>query len=265
MKTVYQESVALTLCFFLFILLSGFTVMNMLIGIVCEVIAEVKRHEEEEADNFYLRNNLLDILDCYDKDGDECIGKEEFDLLMTNPEVLDTLQRFGTDADGLTTMAEVIFDADTFSGLGKLSFEELIEVMLRLKGQNGAKVTDVVEVRKFMMQHFKELHNQMRSGFQTINEKIDNSVYVTAQAMIDVRITLAGHQETKVQRHLKALQIGDLLHQLEEKHGKLVATDGFDVEFGRELTLGDIAIRGRIDDRSSEDMMVQVHLKKDIW
>merc|ERR1712232_221126 len=103
-------STVLTTYFLIFVLLSNFTVLNMLIGIVCEVISRVKEEEQQTSENFYLRTHLLDIMDCYDKDGNRALARREYDLLMMNPEFLQLIRDFGTDVTALMTMIEVFYN-----------------------------------------------------------------------------------------------------------------------------------------------------------
>ena len=54
--------------FFLYVLLTNITVMNMLIGIVCEVVAEVKQRDEKNSAVDYLKRNLRELLIELDND-----------------------------------------------------------------------------------------------------------------------------------------------------------------------------------------------------
>ena len=55
--------------FFFYVLLTNITVMNMLIGIVCEVVAEVKQRDEKHSAVDYLKRNLRELLIELDGDG----------------------------------------------------------------------------------------------------------------------------------------------------------------------------------------------------
>ena len=54
--------------FFLYVLLTNITVMNMLIGIVCEVVSEVKLNDERNTAVNYLKRNLRNLLIELDED-----------------------------------------------------------------------------------------------------------------------------------------------------------------------------------------------------
>merc|ERR1712110_974103 len=61
--------------FLVFILLSALTVMNMLIGILCEVVNAVAASEKEESDIAVMKNSILLELKKFD-DGDGMIVGE---------------------------------------------------------------------------------------------------------------------------------------------------------------------------------------------
>jgi hypothetical protein len=135
------------------ILTSAFTVLNMLIGVLCEVVSAVSADEKAKAEVKYLQNNLLCVLMAYDKDGDCTIGQKEFEFFLENPEVHDALAKFGTDVQGLQSLKSVMYENSD-----ALSFDDILQTILRLRGDNVAKVTDIIELREFVRLRTKH-HN----------------------------------------------------------------------------------------------------------
>ena len=66
--------------------------MNMLVGILCEVIHQVSGLEKEQAMVSQLKKRLLEVVDCFDGDDDDSIDKQEFQLLIQNPELRSILK-----------------------------------------------------------------------------------------------------------------------------------------------------------------------------
>lgn len=164
--------------FLVFIFLSHMMVLNMLIGILCDVVHQVAINEKEEAAVAYLKNTLLEILECHDKDNDRQIHRDEFELLMKNPEMHFVLTRFGVNVADLLNLKDVLFEDNTEQDenddededennshglntarrrLRKLSFQEFLEVVLRLRGGNSATVTDIVDLREYVRQRFDRM------------------------------------------------------------------------------------------------------------
>jgi len=194
------------LLFVIFIFLSSFTVMNMLIGILCDVVSQVSQSEKEEATLSALKAELLDVLECHDVDDDRSIGIAEFELLMRNPEVHRILERFSVNGNDMISLKDVLFEernrdfleegqnqpvlaearqvtpsdgierrndssvsmaatSSSFKHLQKkLSFAELLSVVLRLRGGNTSTVTDIVDLREYMRQRFDYLEANNSAG-----------------------------------------------------------------------------------------------------
>mmetsp|Transcript_97080 Transcript_97080/g.274385 ORF Transcript_97080/g.274385 Transcript_97080/m.274385 type:complete len:671 (-) Transcript_97080:78-2090(-) len=166
--------------FVVFIFLSSYTVMNMLIGILCDVVSQTSRKERENAAIAHMRDTLLDILECHDKDEDGHIQKEEFELLMKNPEIVRTLTAAGVDIQNLKYLKHVIFDQGDVKFCGAaaeattrnlermntcqqagLSFNEFIEYVFRLRGTNSATVSDIVYLREYMRQRLNYIDDHL--------------------------------------------------------------------------------------------------------
>lgn len=166
MSEIWDAEPMMSWVFLAFIFLSSFTVLNMLIGVLCEVVSEVSATEKLQAEQRFLRNNLTDILICYDKNEDGHIGKEEFDLLMKNLEVKELLTQFGTDIDGVKAFKEHMYaDAEHPE---RLTFNELLTQINVLKGDSPSKVTDILELREYMRRRFDDL--SLASGSTLLGE-----------------------------------------------------------------------------------------------
>merc|ERR1712113_335398 len=117
-----------------------------LVGILCEVASQVARSAKEEVEKTYLETNLLGVLECYDSNDDRQIGIREFLLIMENPEVHETLTKFGTDPVGLASLRDRLFLEES----SRITFTDLFEVIVRLRGGQNAHVTDIVELREYV-------------------------------------------------------------------------------------------------------------------
>jgi hypothetical protein len=159
---VAQDPLLLTF-FLAFVFLSSFTLMNLLIGIICEVVASKKRELTFNAEFMTVQNNLLDILDCYDKRGQMTLDREEFRLLMSNPEVIHHITVFGSDVRLLAASSEAIFERETNgSDVGELAFEEFFSILARLQS-DAANLNDLMGVRDYTRQRFDLLQDSVET------------------------------------------------------------------------------------------------------
>eukprot|EP00746_Dinoflagellata_sp_MGD_P067751 gnl/MRDRNA2_/MRDRNA2_27972_c0_seq1.p1 gnl/MRDRNA2_/MRDRNA2_27972_c0~~gnl/MRDRNA2_/MRDRNA2_27972_c0_seq1.p1 ORF type:complete len:777 (-),score=98.44 gnl/MRDRNA2_/MRDRNA2_27972_c0_seq1:87-2417(-) len=193
---MYEPFLAVLFLFFVFI--CSFTVLNMLVGIICEVASTVSTEEQEEASIQYLRNTLLELMECYDIDDDRHIRRDEFELLLKNPEACLILSSFGVNVNDLISLKDHLFEQrefydealedqqvsensqDTFSApqkvakkWRKISFAEFLSIVLRLRGGNKATVIDIVDLRDYLNDRLHAMEDKLASA-TVVNRLIAN-------------------------------------------------------------------------------------------
>jgi len=140
--------------FFMFILLAYVTIMNMLIGVLVEVVAVVASVEKETNQVAAVKRVLLKWTPDTDLDGDCRIGVDEFKNMLNNDGCAKDLNDVGVDAVALIDHADFVYRNKT-----ELTFAELLAVVLGLRGRNDPKVQDLVQLRKFL--HVEMLRIEM--------------------------------------------------------------------------------------------------------
>ncbi|CAJ1418353.1 unnamed protein product [Effrenium voratum] len=151
MRKVMDEGWLMSTVMMVFILLGSVTMMNMLVGVLVEVIKTVSEIEREQLEVSFVKKIFYDMITKMnlDADGDNKISKEEFDALLSKPEAAKALLNIGVDVVGLVDYRDVLFGKE---GDVELSFAEFMEAILELRGTNSAKVKDIVDLRKFVSQ-----------------------------------------------------------------------------------------------------------------
>lgn len=170
----------LLVLFYFYVLLSSLTVMNMLIGVLCQVVSNVSQTEREQMTITAVKDKLKHIMDNtgIDRNGDNLISEDEFHSLLENAEAAKCLQEVGVDVVGLVDVAEFVFeDADAEDGDDggrQLSFPKFCDVILNLRGSNTATVKDIVDLRKSVRSSLQELDEAIHLGFDNItaNESV---------------------------------------------------------------------------------------------
>jgi len=153
---IRESSVLFLMLFYMYVLLSALTVMNMLIGVLCEVVSAVASTEREELTVNHVRQQMRYIMEeqSIDKDGDGEISKEEFLQIIENGQAIKVLFDIGVDPMGLMDLVDFIFEDETDEDghvcPKNLTFVEFMELVLSLRGSNNATVKDVVDLRKFV-------------------------------------------------------------------------------------------------------------------
>jgi voltage-gated sodium channel len=175
-NTVGGHNPALGALMVCFVLLASLTVMNMLVGVLVEVVSVVAAVEKETLQVGFVRTKLHGILRELDADGDSCISRTEFQNILLMPEAARALQEVGVDVVGLIDFADFIFARDA-----KISFRDFMDTVLQLRGTNTATVKDVVDLRKAIMVELQliescigeKTENLVRSAYASLGEKTE--------------------------------------------------------------------------------------------
>jgi len=166
-KELEKESIAYVVMFYVFVLLSALTVMNMLIGVLCEVVTAVASAEREQITVGVVKDGFMDIIaqGGLDTDGNGMISKAEFEAILDNPSATRLLARVEVDVMALVDLADFIFTNDDPAdqdGERQLSFGEFMDIVLSLRGCNQAMVKDIVDLRKYIRGSFYGLEERIK-------------------------------------------------------------------------------------------------------
>eukprot|EP00746_Dinoflagellata_sp_MGD_P042086 gnl/MRDRNA2_/MRDRNA2_20188_c0_seq1.p1 gnl/MRDRNA2_/MRDRNA2_20188_c0~~gnl/MRDRNA2_/MRDRNA2_20188_c0_seq1.p1 ORF type:complete len:378 (-),score=79.13 gnl/MRDRNA2_/MRDRNA2_20188_c0_seq1:196-1329(-) len=168
----------------------------MLIGVICEVASEVSVKEREMRAAKSLKQDFMEFLVCFDLDQDNKIGIQEFELLLSNPDVKRMLDRHEIDGVVLSSLKNHLFidkqgmaaardhvwmkcmdtgmdPQEAIEGLPllfkTLTFNEFIDIVLRFKGGSGnqATVLDVISTEDHLSSQLEHLASSTMEGYST--------------------------------------------------------------------------------------------------
>jgi len=154
------------LLFFAFIMMAPFTILNMLIGVMCETIRVVAETETELNLVTMTKEKLAFMIDNtgLDANDDRQISSEEFNNLLEIPEACRALKQLGVDVVGLVDLQEFIFQEKD-----PLDFPEFMDAVLQLRGSNTATVKDIVNLRKGFKKEILEVQTNFLMALEMKN------------------------------------------------------------------------------------------------
>merc|ERR1719410_2975872 len=164
-----QQSYVLLCVWYTFILLASLTVMNMLIGVICEVVSAVAACEKDSISFSYVAEKIRELLqDGADIDDDEQISREELMKMLDNKKALSILNDVGVDPADLVDLKDQIFE-DVNGEEKQLKYDEFMDLVLSLRGSNNATVKDMMTLRKYMkllLQKIEETFDKPSKSFR---------------------------------------------------------------------------------------------------
>mmetsp|Transcript_6252 Transcript_6252/g.15528 ORF Transcript_6252/g.15528 Transcript_6252/m.15528 type:complete len:626 (+) Transcript_6252:42-1919(+) len=143
-RLIFSSDPMLGTLLFIFLIVTLLTVMQLLIGILVQVVGVIAAAERDSMETTLVRDRLRAM---YKDIGDEStITSGDFTKLLQERGTAKQLQDIGVDVLGLWDLMSYIFED------GKpISFSKLLELLLSLRGGKPATVKDVVDLRLRLM------------------------------------------------------------------------------------------------------------------
>lgn len=157
-----NENIMFAVLFILFIVVASLMLMNMLIGVLCEGVTSVAAVEREEMSVRYVRESLEQLLESLGLDTQICLTPGDVETLLTDPVAIRVISSVGVDPEGLVEIAEF----HLFSNRGTITFSEFVALVLQLRGHIRATVTDLVNLRKFLVDEMRGLEGRLTDLFR---------------------------------------------------------------------------------------------------
>lgn len=152
----------------IFIGVACMCILNMLIGVLCEVISKVASEEKEENLTITVSEKMGEVVRGLDKDIDGNISHTEFKCILEEKKILEALEEVEVDPETLVDFADMFFIRD--GEPIELSFESFMEMVLDLRGSNNATVKDVMNLWKQMAPKLGSITNDITE----LDEKMDS-------------------------------------------------------------------------------------------
>eukprot|EP00931_Biecheleriopsis_adriatica_P009297 TRINITY_DN110372_c0_g1_i1.p1 TRINITY_DN110372_c0_g1~~TRINITY_DN110372_c0_g1_i1.p1 ORF type:complete len:677 (-),score=176.51 TRINITY_DN110372_c0_g1_i1:14-2044(-) len=158
---------AMIITFMGYVLLTNITVLNMLIGIVCEVVSEVKKDDEQAAAVQLMQQHLRGMLCELDADGDDSISRKELQDVVRNQKAVSVLRQLEVEPEAVLVLTEALFEDDEDAGReAKVTREELLEVILKIRGNREVTMQDIIsaqmDLRKVVLRETAELMDMVK-------------------------------------------------------------------------------------------------------
>lgn len=174
-----------------FLLLATLTVMNMLVGVLVEVVGVVAGSEKEKMSILDVKYQLQDAMEALDIDPGTTFPQYEFGKILMFPEMLQVMQNVDVDPVALADTADFIYEdmERELKAVGLkpgidteppgLTFETFIDTVLKMRGKNKATVKDVKEQTRIM----KGIVSRLEENFQKMVSKLHYDMQNVVRSM----------------------------------------------------------------------------------
>eukprot|EP00929_Paragymnodinium_shiwhaense_P046485 TRINITY_DN23669_c0_g1_i3.p1 TRINITY_DN23669_c0_g1~~TRINITY_DN23669_c0_g1_i3.p1 ORF type:complete len:578 (+),score=97.76 TRINITY_DN23669_c0_g1_i3:158-1891(+) len=135
--------------FLLYILINSFTLMNMLVGILVEVVGNTAEGEKQRVLEEYVRESIKTIFRQMDKDESGRITRAEFLAMRRHKTVMKSLADLKIKEKQFDMYTELLFEPDA-TGEASISFEKLLNMLLRLRPGTSVSALDFASFKQLV-------------------------------------------------------------------------------------------------------------------
>lgn len=165
-----KHSTIMLIVFIIFILVSSFTILNMLIGILCEVVSATSEGEQAKTLDYTIRSAMSELFTKMDRNKDGEITKKEFLNMRRNKEIMDALTKLNIEGKHFRMYADVLFHSEGAEKRAEpLDYHKLVMTVLRLRPGTTMSRLDFADFKNQVEQNNHNLQSQIAQTEQKVN------------------------------------------------------------------------------------------------
>eukprot|EP00930_Biecheleria_cincta_P012694 TRINITY_DN11691_c0_g2_i1.p1 TRINITY_DN11691_c0_g2~~TRINITY_DN11691_c0_g2_i1.p1 ORF type:complete len:551 (-),score=89.86 TRINITY_DN11691_c0_g2_i1:51-1703(-) len=140
-----------------YVFMASLSLMNILIGILCEVVSETAECEKEDELKREMAHEI-GLLGTYDLD-EFTISQPQMVETIDSPRVTSKLRELHIDVGALLDIVHLM---DSFE---VMDIAEFVDMLTQFRGTRTATVKDVVELRKYLSTELMIIETRLSQGF----------------------------------------------------------------------------------------------------
>jgi len=200
------------------VIICSFTLFNMLLGILCEVVEATKNGAAARSEHKRIHDTIIRFCRSMDDDDNGMISRSEFLKMGTSPEILKTLEELHIKPDNFLKFADLLFTPTSFElgvPLPSMPYEAAVGMIMKLRPGQNINCCD-----------FNYMKHKITSNYQGIRSRIRGLELILEDA--------AARQEAQDQGHAMACaelvasqKVEEPIHEPDPKNSMFCMEDMF--------------------------------------
>jgi hypothetical protein len=153
----------------LFVIFAMLTVLNMLVGVLCEVVTEVAHFERDNATLMKLKSTLLVMLKRLDADGSGDISKREFMELFLDEEAQAVMDELNIDIPHFIDVMEMQFE---LAEDDEVKITLIMHLLIEGQGDRPTTMCDLAAESTFLQWSLQSAFAQAENGRNQMLEEV---------------------------------------------------------------------------------------------
>lgn len=141
-----------------YLLITGLTVMNMLIGVLVEVVSVTAQVDKEETAMKAVKDKIEELLPAEVRNATG-ITREHFMNVIMDPGLVQTLATIDVDVMTVVEYPEIMYHSRN-----ALTVPELVDAILQFRRTTSVSMMDIAQLRRFMVNELEDLRGLIKSN-----------------------------------------------------------------------------------------------------
>jgi len=148
--------------FLIFVVIASFMMMNMLVGILAEVVGASAEGEAAKLQNAQIAEAISDIVETLDVDDSGSISREEYNKMCKDPSVTEALGALEINDSHFSDYAQLLFE-DTENGdeEEKVYSEDVINMIQKLRPGNTVHKLDFTQAEAMIRRNLNSTRQRI--------------------------------------------------------------------------------------------------------
>merc|ERR1719512_505541 len=159
-RLVGEGDFFLAILFCIYIIIGSITVMNMLTGMLVQVVSGIAEVEKEEMNLAWVKVEIERVMKETDVNCDGGLSKSEVAKLLIEPESCRVMQEVGVDVIQLVEVAEF----HIFKERDEINFNEFLDLVLQLRQAKAVCLRDIIHLQQYLATELAAAEARLMEG-----------------------------------------------------------------------------------------------------
>lgn len=221
------KAMPMLMVFFVFVLVSSFTMFNMVVGLLVEVVNATSAGEEEAATENAVKEAIANVFESLDVDHNGTISRKEFVSMKHDKKVLKALSEMEVESKHFDVFADLMFAPGEDGAEPAMTLEDTVSMINRLRPGSKVGALDFASFQQFCIKNHGTIRYQISRIDKMMSKVIDydpdegkDCSPEAQQQLLDLKEMKQSGAMTSEEYHAKK---EELLRN--EKQAKMVVSD----------------------------------------
>jgi hypothetical protein len=153
-----HNATTMLLVFWVCVIICGFTLFSMLLGLLCEVVEATKDGEKKKAQTKELHITMMEFFRELDADGNGTVTRQEFLSMRNHPDIGVTLQKLNIESEDFDKYAAILFTPEHEGGpIPVLEYQNCVKTVMMLRPGHDVNTCDFQVFKRSMEENNKDI------------------------------------------------------------------------------------------------------------